>query len=319
MVKIATLVGCAIGDALGNPFEMKLANYEPLMQWDGQFKEGGTFWWGQPGQYTDDTLMSIALSLSLIENQGFNQEDIASKYLAWMESGNTRGIGGTTAASLTRLKHGASVAEAGLTHNEGKPVAGNGTAMRASPIGLVYQSDLIKLIEVAIKDAVITHNGIEPKVGSAAVALGTALLASRASTPQTVTHDILDVLADSIVKSKLEETKQWLEQGTPLDTIAAEALASIGTKGYVPETVAAAFFCVGATDNYKDAVVMAVKGGGDTDTTAAIAGALAGSYYGLEGIPDEYKNGVENFQLLQSLTDELLKIKISHESLPAND
>ena len=55
----------------------------------------------------------------------------------------------------------------------------------------------------------------------------------------------------------------------------------------------------------KDAVVMAVKAGGDTDTTAAIVGALAGTYYGLDSIPSEYKDEVENFELLQALTEEL--------------
>ena len=84
------------------------------------------------------------------------------------------------------------------------------------------------------------------------------------------------------------------------------ALAQIGTRGYVPETVGAAFYCLAVTDNFKDAVVMAVKGGGDTDTTAAICGAMAGTYYGLDGIPSEYKDQVENFELLQSLTDELI-------------
>ena len=136
MIKIATLVGCAIGDALGNPFEMDPANKPRLLEWDGLFKEGGTFWWGQPGQYTDDTLMSLALAASLLEFEGFNPEDVGLKYLAWMDSGNTRGIGGTTAAALTNLKLGATYQTSGLTHNDGKPACGNGTAMRASPIGL---------------------------------------------------------------------------------------------------------------------------------------------------------------------------------------
>jgi len=55
---------------------------------------------------------------------------------------------------------------------------------------------------------------------------------------------------------------------------------------------------------------MAVRGGGDTDTTAAIAGAMAGTYYGLDAIPSEYKDQVENFDLLQSLTDELVNNEI---------
>lgn len=302
MTKIATLVGCAIGDALGNPFEMKLANYIPLMEWDGQFKEGGTFWWGQPGQYTDDTLMSIALGTSLIEKGGFDPEDVATKYLAWMESGNTRGIGGTTAAALTRVKLGANWQESGLILNaDGTPVGGNGTAMRASPIGLYFRKDIKKLLEAALTDASITHNSHEPKMGSVAVALATAFLANGTHSQFGVLEEVSGVLSDSLVKGKIDLAVELIEMQADAET----ALATIGTNGYVPETVGAAFYCLGATDNFKDAVIMAVKGGGDTDTTAAIVGAMAGTYYGLDAIPDEYKSQVENAELLQALTDEL--------------
>src|SRR5271169_5066326 len=167
MIKIATLVGCAIGDALGNPFEMRPAASPMLTQWDGLFKAGGTFWKGEAGQYTDDTLMSMALAASLIEHRGYDPEDVSKKYLAWMESGNTRGIGGTTAFALHRVKLGAAWNESGLTHNaDGTETGGNGTAMRASPIGIYYRDDLAKLLEVAMTDASITHNSLEPKMGS---------------------------------------------------------------------------------------------------------------------------------------------------------
>ena len=301
MIKIATLVGCAIGDALGNAFEMKLANYAPLQEWDGMFKEGGTFWWGQPGQYTDDTLMSMALATSLLEHQGFNPEDVGLKYLAWMESGNTRGIGGTTAAALTNLKLGSTYKTSGLTHNDGKPAAGNGTAMRASPIGLWYRNNIPKLLEVAVTDAAITHNSLEPKMGSVAVALGTAFLANGSHDPMTVLLEVKDIVTESIVQDKLELAVSHLKNETDVHV----ALAEIGSRGYVPETVGAAFYCLAATDNFRDAVVLAIKAGGDTDTTAAIVGAMAGSFYGLDAIPSEYKDNVENFQLLQALTDEL--------------
>lgn len=302
MIKIATLVGCAIGDALGNPFEMKPVTNQALRDWDGQFKEGGTFWWGQPGQYTDDTLMSMALAASLVEKRGYDAEDAGAKYLAWMESGNTRGIGGTTARALTRLKLGSSVLESGVTHTEdGKPTGGNGTAMRASPIGLWYRKDPEKLLEVAMLDASITHNSYEPKMGSVAVALGTALIANGMEDRIEVVKTVLDVLSDSIVKEKIQLVLSHLER----ETEHFEALAEIGVNGYVPETVGAAFYCLGACDNFKDTVILAVKAGGDTDTTAAIAGAMAGTLYGLDGIPSEYKDNVENFELLQGLTEEL--------------
>jgi ADP-ribosylglycohydrolase len=307
MIKIATLVGCAIGDALGNPFEMRPMASPLLKQWDGLFKAGGTFWKGEAGQYTDDTLMSIALASSLIEKNGFDPEHVAAQYLAWYESGNTRGIGTTTAGACVNLKMGANWQESGLIHSaDGLPAGGNGTAMRAAPIGIYYRKDPKALLESAMLDASITHNSFEPKMGSVAVALAAAMLANGSADPLSVSYEVSDILAESEVKSKIELAQKWLEQGTDLSTVHFEALAEIGTSGYVPETVGAAFYCLGATDNFKDAVVLAVRGGGDTDTTAAIVGALAGTYYGLDAIPSEYKDKVENFELLQSLTDELV-------------
>lgn len=307
MITIATLVGCAIGDALGNPFEMKAAISPILTEWDGQFKAGGTFWKGEPGQYTDDTLMSIALSKSLIQSNGFNPADVAQEYLAWYETGNTRGIGTTTASAMVNLKLGATHQESGLIKGyDGLPAAGNGTAMRASPIGLVYRGDLIKLMECAIRDAAITHNSLEPKVGSVAIAMAVALLANRVSDNKDVAADVATVLSDSLVKDKICRAEFFLQEGAG----PVQALAEIGTSGYVPETVGVAFYCLGATQSFQDAVVMAVRAGGDTDTTAAIVGALAGTWYGLEGIPEEYKSQVENFQLLQDLTDELINIEL---------
>lgn len=306
MSKIATLIGCAIGDALGNPFEMKAATSPAIVQWDGLFKAGGTFWQGDPGQYTDDTLMTIALSKSLLQSNGFNPEDVAKEYLAWYNTKNTRGIGTTTATAIVNLKTGSSWKESGLTSID---AAGNGSAMRASPLGLVYRKNYFKLIEVAMLDASITHNSLEPKMGSIAVALATAMLVNREYSPQSVAWEVSNILADSVVKSKIERAQYWLEQGTDLKSIADEALADIGTAGYVPETVGAAFYCLGATNSFKDAVVMAVKGGGDTDTTAAIVGAMAGTWYGLDGIPQEYQS-VENFDILNELTEELINIDI---------
>src|SRR5208283_4552978 len=139
------------------------------------------------------------------------------------------------------------------------------------------------------------------KMGSVAVALGTAFLANGSHDPMTVLLEVKDIVTESIVQDKLELAVSHLKNETDVHV----ALAEIGSRGYVPETVGAAFYCLAATDNFRDAVVLAIKAGGDTDTTAAIVGAMAGSFYGLDAIPSEYKDNVENFQLLQALTDEL--------------
>jgi ADP-ribosyl-[dinitrogen reductase] hydrolase len=307
MSKIATLVGCAIGDALGNPFEMKAAASPSLQEWDGLFKAGGTFWKGNPGQYTDDTLMSIALATSLIEWDGFYPEKVAKEYLAWYNTGNTRGIGTTTANAMVNLKFGVGWTESGLKIGfDGLPASGNGTAMRAAPLGLAYRHNLEKLMDCAMQDASITHNSLNPQMGSVAVSLGVALLANKVCTPQTVLAEVVEVLAESVVKDKMMLALNYLKDNASPQ----EALAGIGTSGYVPETVGAAFYCLSYTDNFKDSVVMAIKAGGDTDTTAAIVGAMAGTFYGLDLIPNEYKDNVENFELLTSLDQELINMDI---------
>jgi ADP-ribosyl-[dinitrogen reductase] hydrolase len=251
--------------------------------------------------------MSMALAASIIEKAGFDPEHVAHNYLAWYDSGNTRGIGTTTANAIVNLKMGATWQESGLKRSiDGLPAGGNGTAMRASPIGLWYRKDPEKLIATAMLDASITHNSFEPKMGSVAVALATAMLANGTHSNLAVLEEVKDIVSDSVVKEKLTLAYSLIED----QASHSEALALIGTSGYVPETVGAAFYCLGVTDNFKDAVVMAVKAGGDTDTTAAIVGALAGTYYGLELIPSEYTETVENFELLQGLTDILANNEI---------
>jgi ADP-ribosyl-[dinitrogen reductase] hydrolase len=306
--QIATLIGCAIGDALGNPFETKPAISPLLTEWDGLFKSGGTFWRGDAGQYTDDTLMSIGLATSIIKCGGFDPEDVSNEYLEWYLSGNTRGIGSTTATALENLKLGSHWQTSGL---QGEQYGGNGTAMRASPIGLAYRHRLDLVFDYAKTDAIITHNSLEPQMGSVAVAIATAILADAVTEEKffskgvksELIKQILPVLEDSNVKSKLESAQAAIDE----DMDPVQSLAAIGSSGYVPETVGAAFYCFMKTSSFEDAVVMAVKAGGDTDTTAAVVGALAGTYYGMEGIPDKYKT-VENFDLLDALDKELINI-----------
>lgn len=301
MKKIATLVGCAIGDALGNPFENKPTNHKPLLEWDGLFKAGGTYWVGEPGQYTDDTLMSLALARSLVERGKFEPSDVAQNYLNWYLSGNTRGIGGTTARAMNNLKLGLPWHQSGIT---GDDICGNGTAMRAAPLGVFYRNDLELLNVVAKLDASITHNSLEAKMGSVAIATATALFYKNDTSKEQILDKVIGVLNESIVRNKLQVVKYHLDNKTPPN----EAVQNIGVRGYVPETVAAALYCVLANDNYKDTVIMAVKAGGDTDTTAAIAGAMAGTLYGLDAIPTEYTSIVEDFELLSHLDEQLSKV-----------
>lgn len=305
-MKISPILGCGIGDGLGVPFEMKSPKYKPLMEWDGLFKDGGTFRkYNKAGQYSDDTIATICLAESLIECNGFDPENAANKYLAWFNSGEFRGMGSTTSHALWRLKTGASWKESGLVGDE---FGGNGTIMRASPIAIFYHNNLEKLVEAAILDASITHNSKEPKMGSVAGAVGIASLYNNSedkkqSSKEYALNDAISILSElgnSVVLQKLKLTKELLSS----DIKPEDALLKIGASGYVPETAGAAFYCMCKTNSFKEAVIMAVKAGQDADTTGAVVGAMAGTYYGFGGIPEEYYS-VENFEMLKALDEKL--------------
>lgn len=303
-----TMVGCAVGDALGAPFEFMSALQKDLKEWDGSFKPGGRLRKeNKAGQYTDDTVATICLAESLIECNGFDVENVANKYLDWYKSGNFRGMGSTTNHALWRLKMGSSWKESGMV---GKEFGGNGTAMRVAPIGIFYRDNVEKLIEAAINDATITHNSKEPKMGSVAIAIGTALMINEKEKSSENKLKILDSvievikkLGQSVVLNKLNLAKKLLNE----DISPSIALEKIGTGGYVPETVGSSYYCFIKGNSFKESVIMAVKGGKDSDTTAAITGAITGTWYGLDGIPKEYYS-VEDFEKLKSLGDKLCRV-----------
>jgi ADP-ribosyl-[dinitrogen reductase] hydrolase len=303
--KPATLIGCGIGDALGVPWEMKSPLNPNLVKWDGLFKDGATFHkWSKAGMWSDDTLMTKALAQSIIECGKYDPANAAQKYLDWFNSGNPRGMGSTTGEALFHLKLGSTWQESGV---KGDKVCGNGTAMRAAPIGIAFK-DADKIKEVAFQDAIITHNNIECQVGSFAVALAANYLLSAELVNDLVVHVGAELERYGLATTKVHEQLVVAQGHLDAGTNSAEALSKIGTSGYVVHTVAAALYCVAWNSSFKDAVVMAVKAGGDADTTAAVAGALAGTYYGIEGIPEEYKS-VEDYELLGQLTDSLMAIR----------
>src|SRR5574338_15573 len=163
------LLGTAVGDALGVPFETKLANYEPLVAWDGKSYLGSEHHGLQPGQYSDDTQMSLMVAESLIENHGFNPDDLAERYVDWIVSGRARGYGKTTLLAITNLVNGKHWSESGIAGSYG-----NGTAMRAAPFGVYFRNDIHSLVAICKMDSAITHASEEAEAGAIAIGLAAA-------------------------------------------------------------------------------------------------------------------------------------------------
>jgi len=289
------LLGTAVGDALGVPFEKKLSNYQPLVDWNGKTYLGSEYHKLLPGQYSDDTQLSLEVSQSLIKNHGFNPDDLAAGYMDWFFSGRARGFGTTTKLAMQNLQSGKHWSESGIAGS-----MGNGTAMRSAPFGVYFRNDLYSLVNICKIDSAITHASYDAEAGSIAIALAAAY---------AVNNDLDNLLAkiwNQLPESKVKSTIFSLDSLINSDTITpAQALRVLGTKADVRETVPAALYCFLKFDNYHDAVIAAIKAGGDTDTTAAIVGALFGAKNGVKGMDVEIISQIEDLDKLMTLDSQL--------------
>lgn len=267
---IGCLIGLAIGDAIGTSVEFKpRGSFEPVTDMLG----GGVFTL-HPGEWTDDTSMALCLAQSLIDCNGFDANDQMKKYLKWREygymssNGRCFDIGNTVAAALDHFKITGNP-YAGSTHERS---AGNGSIMRLAPIPMFFIHD-DNMLDYAAKSSRTTH-GQEDCI-SGCVLLSHMIKLALAGYPK---DDILSLpnyaLSDKIKDVVLNQTYK-------------NEIGIVGS-GYVVKSLEAALWAFYKGNSFKECVLLAVNLGDDADTTGAIAGQLAGAFYGYDNIPVEW-------------------------------
>jgi ADP-ribosyl-[dinitrogen reductase] hydrolase len=292
------LIGTAIGDALGVFAESKPSDYEPLLNWDGSSYLGSDYHGLKPGQYSDDTQFSRALAQSLTECGGFDPVDVSKKYVELFTSNTIRGYGRTTKTAIDNLIAGKSYSESGVPESYG-----NGTFMRAQPIGLVFRKDLKSLIEVSTIDAKITHNSDEAVAGSLAIALLAAFIANKDE------NDFLKIIPELLPSSEVKNSFIHVSSlvNNPLIST-SEALKLLGTHCDVRQSVPAVFYCYAKFDNYKDGARAIIRAGHDTDTHAAALCGLYGIKYGINHFDTYHLSNLEDIDDIWKLDRLLAKV-----------
>lgn len=296
----AVLLGTAIGDSLGVPFEKREPNDPFLLAWDGKTFLGSEYHGLKSAQYSDDTQFSLAVAQSLVDNNGFNPDDLSKRYIELFISNTIRGYGRTTKLAIDRLIAGTHWSESGVVDSYG-----NGTAMRASPFGVYYRHDLRTLVDVVKIDSAITHASHEAEAGALAVAVGTYLICNDYADADLI-PTIVNYLPDSSVREKLISLKSLLSN----DIMHQEALQFLGSKADVRDTVPAVFYCYLKFNSFQCGVEAAIRAAFDADTTGAITGALYGAKLGIPGIPEFYIENIENRDNLILLDQQLFDRKL---------
>lgn len=267
------LVGLATGDALGAGYEFGPAVTGPV----GMIG-GGPFNW-ESGEWTDDTQMAICVA----EESSPGTIDISAvgdRFIAWASKAND--VGNQTRAVLSQADSGADLTKISLGYHARHPQnsAGNGSLMRTAVVALAFLGDPVAAAAGAIAVSGLTH--ADPRCADACVLWTVAVSAAVAS------GEIPD-LRDGLERLPRTRRDAWSE----LIAAAEEQPPGAFTpNGYVTTAFQAAWSSITHTaagsDHFRSGVTQAVRIGDDTDTVAAIAGALLGGVYGASAIPDDW-------------------------------
>jgi ADP-ribosyl-[dinitrogen reductase] hydrolase len=284
---VGALLGTAVGDAVGLPYEGLSRRRGARFHRDKALEHRLIL--GR-GLCSDDTEHACMVAGALLASGG--DVDRFAKSLAWRMrgwlAGIPAGIGFATLRAILRLWIGFSAERSGVFS------AGNGPAMRASLIG-IYAADDLDLMKALVRVSTrITHT--DPKAEDGALIV--ALAASLAAKNQTVDwKNIMDgclrvTQTDEFKESLLRVAEHLEKQSSPQNFADAMGLGK-GIGGYILHTVPSALFCwLRNPGDFRCAVTDVIHLGGDTDTTAAIVGALAGAEGGLGAIPQSWIEGI---------------------------
>ena len=316
MAKTDDLIfGVATGDAMGFPVQFfkreqaKAANVTKMLgHWSGNYPAGS---------WSDDTSLTLALADSLGETDNIDYDDIMRRFLLWLEGGSytprgkTFDIGQTCFNAIERFKKGVPPLDCG---GQKERECGNGSLMRISPLAFYIQKKFgegafenPQLFELIHNVSRLTHAHPIALLGCDIFVAMLFSLLNGSNKEKALLY------ACEKVSLFVEQNPEYKDAFSKYDRLLALDFCTlpeekIASTGYVVDTLEAAVWCFLTTASYRECILKVVNLGGDTDTIGAVAGAMAALYYAdspEKGIPEEWKEALQNKELLMSVAKKL--------------
>ena len=319
---LGALYGLAVGDALGMPTQ-SLSRAEIAARYGvvDRLLDGAPDQLIAPGlpagTVTDDTEQALLLARLLIDGDGHvDPLAFAAALQDWEQDMIRRGsrdlLGPSTKRALVRLQEGVPATETGRDGTT------NGAAMRVAPVGIANAGDT--LLDAVVESCVVTHN-TGPGIGAAA-AVAAAVSAGVDGADLPAALDAAEAAADAgaarghwIAGGEIGARIRWVRgwvTSLPREAVADALTEVVGTSVAANESVVAAFALAEALGHDpRAALVTAASLGGDTDTVAAICGAVLGAHHGVAGLPADLLSRVREVNALdlEPLADALLTLR----------
>jgi ADP-ribosylglycohydrolase len=302
------IIGLCVGDALGVPVEF--TDRESLQRNPVTDMQGYGTYNQPPGTWSDDTSMTLCLLDSL--TKGLDYYDIMRKFIAWYNKAEYTAhskvfdIGFATKKALNCfVKYDMEpIMCGGIEENDN----GNGSLMRILPIAFYLQAANVghdETFDIIHDISALTHAHDRSKI---ACGIYVSIAQNLINCPENIKSGIYGGIKKA--KSYYESKQEYVEELKHYNRIFNDDFINlpqdeIKSSGYVVHTLEAALWCLLNTDSYENCVLKAVNLGEDTDTVAAVAGGLAGIYYGYNAIPKKWINQIARLNYIEKLCKEV--------------
>lgn len=303
------IIGAATGDALGVPVEF--ISREELAKFPVTGMQGYGVHNQPMGTWSDDTSLTLVLMDSIVYRQAVDYHDIMDKFSKWLLYGaytateEVFDVGGATNRAIMNYGRGMNPLECGgMSEYEN----GNGSLMRILPAAyyLKKRSDILmdEKMDIVHNISSLTHRHPISLIGCGIyINVALKLLSGNLPLKEGIIQGIEE--AFQYYTSKKWEDISAYDRLKDIKNFAALPEVEIRSSGYIVDTLEAAVWCLINTCSFRECILKAVNLGDDTDTVGAVAGGLAGIYYGADNIPQEWLAAILKRDYIESLCAEL--------------